>query len=477
MWKNFDIHKFYKISLFILDTFIIFASFYLSILLNKFRYPLEENYGYVIFIYLASVFFYIYFDFYKYKSLKFIWRYLLNNILINIIIFGLVTLFLFITPVSDKVIFINIFKYYVLIYLLFFIVIRVAAYNLIFRSLNKIQIINKNAVILEVNESSKKFYDLKNFIRLNSGLNLIGFIGLSKTPDKRSENENMTLLGNIDSILDLSNKYKFKDIFIINSSLESGDLINTIEYLRSNNFFVHLDDDKFEVLTDINQFEIYGTDNKFVDFGIKRFYYKKYFKLFFDYFFSIFMLIIISPFLLLLALLIKLTSKGPAFFISKRVGLDKNEFNFLKFRSMKHDIQENMRVHKENIKSFYNSEESGKIKALSSSQRVTGVGKFLRKFSLDELPQFLNVLTGDMSVIGPRPCMEYETDYFKDWKSHRFEIKPGITGLWQAYGRSRVNFEKMSILEYYYYSNCSFSLDLKILFDTIKVLILGIGGY
>jgi undecaprenyl-phosphate galactose phosphotransferase len=189
------------------------------------------------------------------------------------------------------------------------------------------------------------------------------------------------------------------------------------------------------------------------------------------------MLIIISPFLLLLALLIKLTSKGPAFFISKRVGLDKNEFNFLKFRSMKHDIQENMRVHKENIKSFYNSEESGKIKALSSSQRVTGVGKFLRKFSLDELPQFLNVLTGDMSVIGPRPCMEYETDYFKDWKSHRFEIKPGITGLWQAYGRSRVNFEKMSILEYYYYSNCSFSLDLKILFDTIKVLILGIGGY
>jgi len=477
MWKRFDIHKFYKISLFILDAIIISASFYLSILLNKFRYPLEENYGYIIFIYLATVFFYIYFDFYKYKSLKFIKRYLLNNILINIIIFGLVTLFLFITPFSDKIIFINIFKYYFLIYLLFFIVLRVAAYNLIFKSINKIQKLNKNAVILEINESSKKFYNLKNFIRLSCGLNLIGSIGLSKTPDKKSENENMTLLGNIDSILDLSHKYKFKDIFIINSSLAPGDLINTIEYLRSNNFFIHLDDDKFEVLTDINQFEIYGTDNKFVDFGIKRFYYKKYFKLIFDYIFSIFILIIISPLLLLLALLIKLTSKGPTFFISKRIGMGKKEFNFIKFRSMKHDIEENIRVHKENIKSFYNSEESGEIKVYSSNQRVTGVGKFLRKFSLDELPQFINVLKGDMSVIGPRPCMEYETDYFKDWRRFRFDIKPGITGLWQAYGRSKVNFEKMSILEYYYYSNCSFSLDLKILIDTIKVLILGIGGY
>ncbi len=144
---------------------------------------------------------------------------------------------------------------------------------------------------------------------------------------------------------------------------------------------------------------------------------------------------------------------------------------------MKHDIEENIRVHKENIKSFYDSEESGEIKVYSTNQRVTGFGKFLRKFSLDELPQFINVLKGDMSVIGPRPCMEYEADYFKDWRRFRFDIKPGITGLWQAYGRSKVNFEKMSILEYYYYSNCSFSLDLKILIDTIKVLILGIGGY
>jgi len=477
MWKRFDIHKFYKISLFILDAIIISASFYLSILLNKFRYSLKENYGYLIAIYLITMFFYIYFDFYKYKSLKFIARYLLNNIVINIIIFGLVTLFLFITPFSDKIIFINIFKYYFLIFMLFFIVFRMALYMLFFRGLNKIGGINKNAVILGINEDSGKFYNLKNSVKLASGLNLLGFIDLNKTYGKNTNNKSLELLGDIDSIQDLSQKHKFKDVFIINSNLTPGNLINTIENLRNDNFFIHLDDDNFKLLTNINQFEIYGTDNKFVDFGIKRFHYKKYLKVIFDYIFSFFVLLIFFPFFLILALLIKLTSRGPVFFTGKRIGFGKKEFDFFKLRSMKDDTQENIRVHKENIKSFYNSEKSGEVKVYSTNQRVTGIGKFLRKFSLDELPQFMNVLKGDMSVIGPRPCMEYETDYFGSWRSYRFEIKPGISGPWQAYGRSRVNFEKLSILEYYYYSNCSFSLDLKILIDTIKVFILGIGGY
>ena len=96
---------------------------------------------------------------------------------------------------------------------------------------------------------------------------------------------------------------------------------------------------------------------------------------------------------------------------------------------------------------------------------------------MDELPQFINVLCRNMSIVGPRPCMDYELKYFNGWKEHRFNVQPGITGLWQAYGRSRVSFEGMSIFNYYYYSNCSFSLDLKIAIDTVKVLIFGIGGY
>jgi len=144
---------------------------------------------------------------------------------------------------------------------------------------------------------------------------------------------------------------------------------------------------------------------------------------------------------------------------------------------MKHNVVENIEFHKASVERFYTGRKSGKIKKYNSIDRVTSVGKFLRRHSLDELPQFINIFTGSMSIIGPRPCMDYEVKYFKGWKKYRFNIQPGITGLWQAYGRSRVNFEGMSLLDYYYYSNCSLSLDIRIAFDTIKVLIFGIGGY
>jgi len=461
--------------LFILDTLLILTSFYLSILLNKFRYPLKENYGYAIVIYLVTVFFYIYFDFYKYKSLNLVKKYLLNNILINIINFGIVALFIFITPYGDKVIFINIFKFYVLVFLISFVIFRVLIFDLIFKLLNRIKRLNENAVILGVNIESKFFYNKRNTIRESNGLNIIGFVDLNRTI--KSKSSSTDILGNIDEILNLSNKYSFKDIFIVGGNLSFGKLFKIIEDLRANNFSIHVDENKLKILSEIDLFDTYGIDNRFIDFNVSRFYYKKYFKIFFDYIFSIFFLIIISPIFFLISILIKLTSKGPVLFINERIGLNGKKFNFLKFRSMCRDVKENIRIHKESIKSFYNGKESGKIKVYSSNTRVTKIGKFLRKFSLDELPQFINVLKKDMSIVGPRPCMDYEVGYFKGWRRYRFDIKPGITGLWQAYGRSRVSFEKMSILEYYYYSSYSFSLDLKIGFNTIKVLILGIGGY
>ena len=475
MWKKFDIHKFYKISLFILDTLLILTSFYLSILLNKFRYPLKENYGYVIFIYLVTVFFYIYFDFYKYKSLNLVKKYLINNILINIIIFGVLVLFIFITPYGDKIIFINIFKFYVLVFLISFVIIRVLIFDLIFRNFNKINRFNRNAVVLGINEGSILFYNKRKAIRENSGLDIIGFIDLNKSFKKKYRN--IDVLGNIDHILDLSIKYNFSHVFIVESSLPVSKLFKTVDYLRANNLLVHVSENRLKILSEINLFDIYGTDNRFIDFNFSGFYYRKYFKIVFDYIFSILFLIIILPILFLILILIKLTSRGPALFINERIGLNRKKFNFIKFRSMHRDTEENIKTHRESIESFYNGKESGKIKVNNINTRVTNLGRFLRKFSLDELPQLVNVLKKDMSVVGPRPCMEYEVGYFRDWKKYRFNIKPGITGLWQAYGRSRVNFEEMSILEYYYYSGCSFSLDLKIGFDTVKVLIFGIGGY
>ncbi|MCJ7473209.1 MAG: sugar transferase [Actinobacteria bacterium] len=384
-------------------------------------------------------------------------------------------LFIFITPYGDKVIFINIFKFYVPVFLISFVIIRVLIFDLIFRNFNKIDRFNRNAAVLGINEGSILFYNKRKAIRENSGLNIIGFIDLNKSFRKKYRNINV--LGNIDHILDLSIKYNFSHVFIVESSLPVSKLFKTVDYLRANNLFVHVSENGLKILSEIDLFDIYGTDNRFIDFNFSRFYYRKYFKIVFDYIFSILFLIIILPILFLILILIKLTSKGPALFINERIGLNRKKFNFIKFRSMHRDTEENIKTHRESIESFYNGKESGKIKVNNINTRVTNLGRFLRKFSLDELPQFVNVLKKDMSVVGPRPCMEYEVGYFRDWKKYRFNIKPGITGLWQAYGRSRVNFEEMSILEYYYYSGCSFSLDLKIGFDTVKVLIFGIGGY
>jgi lipopolysaccharide/colanic/teichoic acid biosynthesis glycosyltransferase len=318
---------------------------------------------------------------------------------------------------------------------------------------------------------------MKEQVRSNSGLDIIGFLETDKKPGTKNRRRNIKVLGRLADISRLASEYSFRDVFIIDKKQKTDQLINIIEKLRMNDFFIHVNNENLRILQDINQFEVYGTEDKFIDISIRRYFYKKYFKLIFDYIFSILFLTVISPLLLVLSILIKTTSKGPVFFVGERIGIHRKKFRFYKFRSMKDDMHENIKIHKERVKSFYNSTRSGSMKEYASSDRTSKFGRFLRKFSLDELPQFANVLKGDMSIAGPRPCMDYEADYFTGWRKYRFDIKPGITGLWQAYGRSKVDFDRMSVLEYYYYSNCSFSLDLKILFDTIKVIILGIGGY
>ena len=470
--KN-NTYLYYKIYLFIIDTLLIFSSFCISLLLNN--YSWGSNYGYIIAIYLISIIFYLYFENYKYKSLKLVKEFLVSNILINILIFGIIVLVIFITPLGNKVYFINIFKFYSLLFLVSSIIIRILIFEVIFKSFNKIKALNRNAVLLELNKESRKLFENRNDIRINNGLEIIGFVEIKKS--RKSRNSKYNILGNIDDIFELSNEYNFKDIFLIGKKISTDELIEIIEKLRSYNFIVHINTSNFEELFKTNLFDIYGTENKFIDFSINRFYYKKYLKVVFDYFFAFIFLCIISPLLLAIVILIKATSKGPALFVSERVGVNKEKFRIFKFRSMKNDVNENIEFHKESIKPFYTGKISGKIKKINSIRRVTNMGKFLRKHSLDELPQFVNILCGNMSIIGPRPDVDYALKYYKGWKKHRFNVKPGITGLWQVYGRSRVNFEGMSLFDYYYYSNCSLSLDLKIAFDTVKVLVFGIGGY
>jgi exopolysaccharide biosynthesis polyprenyl glycosylphosphotransferase len=201
---------------------------------------------------------------------------------------------------------------------------------------------------------------------------------------------------------------------------------------------------------------------------------------------SIVGLVIFSPLFLVIPLLIKLTSRGPVFFRQERLGQFGRKFTFLKFRSMSIDNDDN--IHREYIKDLIgqeiNSREDGdesdqkSVYKIENDPRVTLIGNFLRKSSLDELPQFINVLKGEMSLVGPRPPIPYEYDDYKLWHMKRvIEVKPGITGLWQVEGRSSTAFDEMVRLDLKYIREWSILLDIKIILKTPWVVLTGKGAY
>jgi exopolysaccharide biosynthesis polyprenyl glycosylphosphotransferase len=199
-----------------------------------------------------------------------------------------------------------------------------------------------------------------------------------------------------------------------------------------------------------------------------------------DFVGSLFALVFFSPLFLVIAAAVKLTSPGPVFFQQERVGLNGETFTFLKFRSMSIDCDPER--HKAYIAKFIgegkDNENAPGVYKLSNDTRVTPFGRFLRKTSLDELPQFINVLKGEMSLVGPRPPIPYECDIYDIWHRRRLlSVKPGITGLWQVTGRSSTTFDEMVRLDLKYINEWSLGLDIKILFMTPWVILTGKGAY
>ena len=193
-------------------------------------------------------------------------------------------------------------------------------------------------------------------------------------------------------------------------------------------------------------------------------------KRFIDITISSFLLILLGLLFAFVAVLIKITSPGPVFFIQERVGLNKRRFRVYKFRTMvKHAEQEQAELEDLN-------EVMGAAFKITNDPRVTTVGKFLRKFSIDELPQFINVLKGDMSLVGPRPLPVRDYNCFdRDWHRRRFSVRPGITCLWQINGRHSITFERWMELDLEYIDRWSLLLDLTIIIRTIPAVLKGFG--
>jgi lipopolysaccharide/colanic/teichoic acid biosynthesis glycosyltransferase len=214
-----------------------------------------------------------------------------------------------------------------------------------------------------------------------------------------------------------------------------------------------------------------------------------FFKRCFDSVVALFLLIFLAPVLLLIALAIVLESRGPVLFVQERVGSTRvrrrgstvwetRTFRLYKFRSMRQASGPD--PHVAHIQAFVAGQldagANGGTFKLSNDSRVTRVGQILRRTSLDELPQLLNVLKGEMSLVGPRPSPTYEVDAYEEWHYRRLEARPGLTGLWQVSGRCELSFEQMVQLDLDYVGGQSLALDLKILLQTIPAVVAGRGA-
>jgi lipopolysaccharide/colanic/teichoic acid biosynthesis glycosyltransferase len=185
------------------------------------------------------------------------------------------------------------------------------------------------------------------------------------------------------------------------------------------------------------------------------------------------MLIAAAPVMVLIALLIKLDSPGPFFFRQARVAYGGRLFTCYKFRTMYHNADSEL--HRQHVQALIRDQSLGGYK-LARDPRITRVGHILRKTSIDELPQFFNVIKGDMSLVGPRPPLPYEVQVYEEWHIGRLMTVPGITGLWQVRGRSRVTFDEMVRMDLQYIAQQSLWLDLKILLLTIPAVLMGEGA-
>jgi exopolysaccharide biosynthesis polyprenyl glycosylphosphotransferase len=180
---------------------------------------------------------------------------------------------------------------------------------------------------------------------------------------------------------------------------------------------------------------------------------------------SALLLVLLAPLMLIIAIAIKLESRGPVFFRQRRPGRNCRQFSVIKFRSMYADAGVELA-------------DSGAIVKLRDDARTTKVGRLLRRFSLDELPQLVNVFLGDMSLVGPRPLLTEESAAVaEEWHARRYDLRPGLTGLWQVQGRSENPFEERMRLDYQYVAGWSLSRDLEILLATIPAVLSGRGAY
>jgi exopolysaccharide biosynthesis polyprenyl glycosylphosphotransferase len=305
-----------------------------------------------------------------------------------------------------------------------------------------------------------------------SGLHLVGFVD-KKEPATTPLFHNLVCLGSVDQLGEIITRYNIGEVILASSAISTRDYLLDIfkRYGVSDTVNIRMSSGLYEVITTgltvnefayvplvyVNKVRLTGSDNLL--------------KLVLDYVITITGLILISPLLLAITLLIRLSSPGPIIHKRRVMGINGKQFHALKFRTMVMNGDEVMARHPEL------QEELARNHKLKDDPRVTKIGAFLRKFSLDELPQLFNVLKRDMSLVGPRMISPEEVAMYKQFDMNLLTVHPGITGLWQVSGRSDISYDERVRLDMYYIRNWSIWLDLQLLFQTIPAVLKGRGAY
>jgi exopolysaccharide biosynthesis polyprenyl glycosylphosphotransferase len=300
----------------------------------------------------------------------------------------------------------------------------------------------------------------------DEGINVIGFISLSPRPDN-----GLLSLGTLDDIGDVVLAHRVDEVIIADPDFPQREAVELVDECHQRGVTVRIAPSTMEILVhraefvpgqSVPLFELKPPVFEGFDYALKRT---------FDLVGSVLLIVFLSPLLAACALAIKLTSRGPVIYRSMRPGIGGAPFSCLKFRTMYRDAHARQPA-LEDL-----NEATGALFKIRDDPRVTPVGRFLRRFSIDELPQLFNVLRGEMSLVGPRPLPQRDYDRLEDWHKKRYLVTPGITGLWQVSGRADLDFDDLVRLDFLYLERWSVFLDLSILVKTVPAVVSRRGAF
>jgi exopolysaccharide biosynthesis polyprenyl glycosylphosphotransferase len=335
----------------------------------------------------------------------------------------------------------------------------------------------RQALVIGTNEEATRITN--HVVRLNAPFWIAGVVG-SRPLDHAQTLARKERLGELGDLPTIVGEQKVDNLIVTDEAIDKPVLISLLDYATSEGLTVWFPQKYLPILA----MKLIPDD--FCGLPMIRLCSQKNSRLFSKMKYALDALItlpataLLLPFFAVIGLAIKADSKGPVFYRAKAVGKNGQPFTMFKFRSMRVDGASD--IHKNYVTRLIKGEirpetEGGKPLKVTEDPRITKVGHLLRKTSMDELPQILNVLRGEMSLVGPRPCLPYEFEIYKDWHKKRLSVRPGITGLWQVAGRSEVAFEDMVLLDLYYLYNRSLSMDLNILYETVFAVVAKKGAH